>query len=121
MSEREKIILDTLIDAHKNHRIKTVTGVSEHTKSAQAITKEWQRNVSLDNLLVEAKVKGEILLADALNLLRRKQEIYAYVFKGKRYDIGDKCGWIKATVELSLQRDDLKDELGRMFKEMFTF
>ena len=70
---------------------------------------------------VEAKVKGEILLADALNLLRRKQEIYAYVFKGKRYDIGDKCGWIKATVELSLQRDDLKDELGRMFKEMFTF
>jgi len=70
---------------------------------------------------VEAKVKGEILLADALNLLRRKQEIYAYVFKGERYDIGDKCSWIKATVKLSLQRDDLKDELGKMFKEMFTF
>lgn len=67
---------------------------------------------------VEAKVKGEILLADALNLLRRKQEIYGYVFKGKRYDIGDKCSWIKAIVELSMQRDDLKNELGKVFKNM---
>lgn len=56
MSDREKIILDALIDAHKNNRIKTVTGVSEHTKSAQAITKEWQGEVKKILGFVEKEV-----------------------------------------------------------------
>lgn len=56
MTKREKTILDTLIDAHKNNRIKTVTGVSEHTKSAQAITKEWQGEVKKILVFVEKEV-----------------------------------------------------------------
>ena len=35
--------------------------------------------------------------------------MYAYNFKGKRYDVGDKVGFLKATVEYALRRDNLKD------------
>ena len=36
--------------------------------------------------------------------------MYAYNFTGKRYDVGDKLGFLKATVEFALRRDELKDE-----------
>lgn len=50
---------------------------------------------------------GEIQLTDALRALSRSQEIFAYKFKGKRYDIGDKLGYLEATVEFALKRPDL--------------
>ncbi len=56
-------------------------------------------------------INNEIQLTDALNLLRKNQDIYAYEFKGKRYDIGTKIDWVKANIALSLQNDDLKEEL----------
>lgn len=52
---------------------------------------------------------GEIQLTDALKTLCGRQGMYAYEFEGKRYDVGDKLGFLKATVEIALQRDDLKD------------
>ena len=52
---------------------------------------------------------GEIQLTDALKTLCVKQGMYAYEFEGKRYDVGDKLGFLKATVEIALERDDLKD------------
>lgn len=53
---------------------------------------------------------GEIQLTDALKELLRYESIYAYNFEGKRYDIGDKLGFLKATVEFALKRGDLKDQ-----------
>ncbi|MBZ5575328.1 MAG: UTP--glucose-1-phosphate uridylyltransferase GalU [Acidobacteriia bacterium] len=50
---------------------------------------------------------GEIQLTDALKHLLRSRPIYAYRFDGTRYDAGDKLGFLKATVELALQRPDL--------------
>jgi UTP--glucose-1-phosphate uridylyltransferase len=50
---------------------------------------------------------GEIQLTDALRSLLRRQPIYAYRFSGKRYDTGDKLGFLKATVEFALRRPDL--------------
>jgi UTP--glucose-1-phosphate uridylyltransferase len=50
---------------------------------------------------------SEIQLTDALRHLLRNRPIYAYRFEGSRYDAGDKLGFLKATVELALQRDDL--------------
>lgn len=50
---------------------------------------------------------GEIQLTDALKHLLRSRPIYAYRFEGTRYDAGDKLGFLKATVELALQRRDL--------------
>jgi len=50
---------------------------------------------------------GEIQLTDALRELGRKEAIYAYDFDGKRYDVGDKLGYLQATVEFALQREDI--------------
>jgi UTP--glucose-1-phosphate uridylyltransferase len=62
---------------------------------------------------VEPGSGGEIQLTDSLKLLLRSRPIYAYKFQGKRYDAGDKLGFLKATVEFALQRHDL----GNPFKD----
>lgn len=56
---------------------------------------------------------GEIQLTDALKVLARQDAVYAYDFVGKRYDVGDKLGFLKATVEFALRREDL----GAAFKD----
>ncbi|WP_097026005.1 UTP--glucose-1-phosphate uridylyltransferase GalU [Clostridium peptidivorans] len=53
---------------------------------------------------------GEIQLTDALRSLSSVEAMYAYCFNGKRYDVGDKLGFLQATVEYALKRDDLKEE-----------
>ncbi len=50
---------------------------------------------------------GEIQLTDALRILKMSQRILAYEFEGTCYDVGDKFGYIKATLEIALRRDDL--------------
>ena len=52
---------------------------------------------------------GEIQLTDALKTLATHEAIYAYDFEGTRYDVGDKLGFLKATVEYALRREDLRD------------
>lgn len=59
---------------------------------------------------------GEIQLTDALVTLSKSEDIYAYDFEGMRYDIGDKLGFLSATVEFALQRDDLKDDFSAYLK-----
>ncbi len=61
---------------------------------------------------------GEIQLTDALRQLVGVEAMYAYDFVGKRYDVGDKLGFLRATVEFALMRSDLKDEFSRYLKEM---
>lgn len=51
---------------------------------------------------------GEIQLTDALRTLMQSEAMYAYVFEGRRYDVGDKLGFLKATVEFALKREELK-------------
>ena len=51
---------------------------------------------------------GEIQLTDALKTLISKQDMYAYEFTGRRYDVGDKLGFLEATVEFALKREALK-------------
>lgn len=53
---------------------------------------------------------GEVQLTDALLELAEKEEMYAYNFEGRRYDVGNKQGFLEATVETALRREDLKDE-----------
>jgi len=62
---------------------------------------------------------GEIQLTDALRTLGNSQPMYAYNFEGKRYDIGSKLGFLQATVEFALQREDLKDEFIEYLKEVY--
>lgn len=56
---------------------------------------------------------GEVQLTDALKVLASEDAVYAYDFEGIRYDVGDKLGFLKATVEYALRREDL----GAPFKE----
>ena len=56
---------------------------------------------------------GEIQLTDALRVMAHHQKVFAYNFTGKRYDTGNKLGYLKATVEFALRREDL----GPAFKD----
>ena len=56
---------------------------------------------------------GEIQLTDALRLMADREAVYAYTFSGRSYDTGNKLGFLKATVEYALRRDDL----GEAFRE----
>jgi len=59
---------------------------------------------------VQPGVGGEVQLTDAINLLAKDQAVYAYVFEGERYDIGNRLDYLKATVELATKRDDVGEE-----------
>ncbi|HSA94335.1 MAG TPA: UTP--glucose-1-phosphate uridylyltransferase GalU [Terriglobales bacterium] len=59
---------------------------------------------------------GEIQLTDAIRLLLEKEKVYGYVFEGKRYDTGDKLGFLQATIELALKRADLGADLRAWLK-----
>ena len=61
---------------------------------------------------------GEIQLTNGLRLLLEKQSIYAYQFEGKRYDAGDKLGFLKATVEFALKREDLGKDFSNYLKSL---
>jgi UTP--glucose-1-phosphate uridylyltransferase len=61
---------------------------------------------------------GEIQLTDGLRHLLAKEPIYGYVFEGKRYDAGDKLGFLQATVEMALQRPDLGAAFRRYLKSL---
>ncbi|OCT16987.1 UTP--glucose-1-phosphate uridylyltransferase [Paenibacillus pectinilyticus] len=54
---------------------------------------------------------GEIQLTDALRVLNRDQQMAAYLMQANRYDVGDKMGYIEATIELALQRPDLQEQV----------
>ena len=52
---------------------------------------------------------GEIQLTDALKKLSEREPVYAYEFEGRRYDVGDKQGYLEATVDFALKRPDLRE------------
>jgi UTP--glucose-1-phosphate uridylyltransferase len=59
---------------------------------------------------------GEIQLTDALRILAQKENVYAYDFEGIRYDLGNKLGFLKATVEFALRREDIQDSFSQYLK-----
>lgn len=61
---------------------------------------------------------GEIQLTDALCVMAKNGNVYAYNFKGKRYDTGNKLGYLKATVEFALRRDDIGPEFRQYLKSL---
>ncbi len=54
---------------------------------------------------------GEIQLTDALRRLAKEQAMYAYDFKGRRYDVGSKTGFIQANIEFALRREELREDM----------
>ncbi|WMX54285.1 UTP--glucose-1-phosphate uridylyltransferase GalU [Peribacillus sp. R9-11] len=66
----------------------------------------------------EAGAGGEIQLTDAIQKLNQIQQVFAYDFEGKRYDVGEKLGFVKTTVEFALQNEEIKDELVEFLEQM---
>lgn len=61
---------------------------------------------------------GEIQLTDALRVMARCRNVYAYNFTGKRYDTGNKLGYLKAVVEFALRREDLGEGFREYLKSL---
>ncbi len=60
---------------------------------------------------------GEVQITDAIKNLAHKEKIYAYKFKGTRFDVGEKLGYLKANIMFALQRKELGEELKKYLKE----
>ncbi|MFC3789111.1 sugar phosphate nucleotidyltransferase [Paenibacillus sp. GCM10012307] len=87
----------------------------EEAPSNTAILGRYIINPAIFDILetTEPGKGGEIQLTDALKELASKEAMYAYKFEGRRYDVGDKQGFLEATVEFALRREDLRDEFLR--------
>ena len=84
----------------------------ENAPSNVAILGRYIISPRIFDILANTKpgVGNEIQLTDALKELVIKENMYAYNFEGKRYDVGNKQGFLEATVEMALRRTDLRDE-----------
>jgi UTP--glucose-1-phosphate uridylyltransferase len=67
---------------------------------------------------IQAGAGGELQLTDGMRLLLKKEKMYAYVYQGKRHDTGDKLGFLKATVEFALKREDLGGPFRQYLKSL---
>ncbi|MFQ6109833.1 MAG: UTP--glucose-1-phosphate uridylyltransferase GalU [Candidatus Aminicenantales bacterium] len=62
--------------------------------------------------------RGEVQITDAIKLLLRRKPVYGYLFEGKRYDAGDKLGFLEATIELALKRPEFSKKLKEYLKSL---
>ncbi|HZG86182.1 UTP--glucose-1-phosphate uridylyltransferase GalU [Paenibacillus sp.] len=67
---------------------------------------------------LEPGAGDEIQLTDALNVLAKTRQVLAYRFEGERYDVGDKFGFVKATIDFALGREDLGTEVVNYLQEV---
>lgn len=65
-------------------------------------------------------VGGEIQLTDAIDALCKYGSVYAYDMEGRRYDIGDKFGYLKANIEYALEREEMKEKLQEYLKNLYS-
>ena len=81
----------------------------EEAPSRMAVLGRYIIRPEIFSILGETKPGkgGEIQLTDALKVLAQREAVYAYDFEGMRYDLGDKLGFLEATVEFALRRPDL--------------
>ena len=108
-----------------NLRIYNCTGMVEKPKledapSKQAIIGRYVLTPRIFELLerVTPGAGGEIQLTDGINALAREEQVFGYIFEGKRFDAGDKFGMLQATVEFALKRSDLGPQFREYLKEL---
>lgn len=84
----------------------------EEAPSNIAILGRYIITPEIFNILENTKPgkNGEIQLTDALKNLIGKEAMYAYNFEGKRYDVGDKLGFLQATIEFALKKEELRED-----------
>jgi len=92
----------------------------EDAPSKQAIIGRYILTPAIFDVLEKTKpgAGGELQLTDAMRNLLQQEHMWAYVYEGKRYDAGDKLGFLKATVEFALQRPDLGGPFREYLKKL---
>ncbi|QHS23500.1 UTP--glucose-1-phosphate uridylyltransferase GalU [Virgibacillus sp. MSP4-1] len=63
---------------------------------------------------------GEVQLTDAIQKLNELQNVYAYDFEGKRYDVGEKLGFIRTSIEFALQNDEIGEQVKQIIQSLAT-
>jgi len=106
-----------------NERVMNVTGLVEKpdvddAPSNQAILGRYIISPTIFEILKTTKPGkgGEIQITDALLRLSKKEPVLSYDFSGRRYDVGDKQGFIEATIEYALRDEKLKDGVTKYLK-----
>ena len=106
-------------------RVHEITDLVEKPKAQDApsdlaIIGRYVLPPEIFGILAETKAdsRGEIQLTDALRTLRSRRPMYAVEFEGRRYDTGNKLGFLKATVEFALARPDLSTEFRAYLKSL---
>lgn len=94
----------------------------ENAPSNIAILGRYIITPSIFDILEHTKPgkNNEIQLTDALKELVHKEAMYAYNFEGRRYDVGDRLGFLEATVDFALKRDDLKEDFLKYLKSVIN-
>ena len=92
----------------------------EDAPSKQAIIGRYILTPAIFDVLekITPGAGGELQLTDAMRNLLQQERMWAYVYEGKRYDAGDKLGFLKATVEFALQREDLGGPFREYLKKL---
>nr|MBP7344720.1 UTP--glucose-1-phosphate uridylyltransferase [Clostridia bacterium] len=124
--DKEKVNLYGIIEgddiAPKVMKVKDLVEKPDkaHAPSNVAILGRYILEPEIFDILENQKPgkNGEIQLTDALKTLLAIQDIYSFEFEGKRYDLGDKLGFVEATIEYALRREDLKQELKAYLKDI---
>jgi UTP--glucose-1-phosphate uridylyltransferase len=113
---------ETHLDDPRLHRVKGLVEKPDpdHAPSNLAIIGRYILTPKIFDKLEQTPkgAGGEIQLTDAINALMDEQEVYGYAFKGTRYDSGTTMGWLKASVELALQRPDLGGEFREYLRHL---
>jgi UTP--glucose-1-phosphate uridylyltransferase len=107
-----------------NERLLAVKGMVEKPKfkdapSPNAIIGRYILTPRIFEMIERLKpgAGGELQLTDAIKALLKHEKVFGFHYEGKRHDAGDKLGFLKATVELALKRDDLGPEFRKWLKE----
>lgn len=92
----------------------------EDAPSTQAIIGRYILTPAIFDILekVTPDKKGEIQLTEALDILLRNESIYSYLIEGNRYDVGDKLGFLQASIDFAMKRPDLKEKLRDYLKQI---
>ncbi|MFC3610605.1 UTP--glucose-1-phosphate uridylyltransferase GalU [Staphylococcus piscifermentans] len=61
---------------------------------------------------------GEVQITDAIERLNQDDNVFAYDFEGKRYDVGEKVGFVKTTIDFALNNGEMKDEIRKFIQEI---
>ena len=113
------------LDGHQGGRVYEVLNMVEKPKfekapSNLAIIGRYILTPEIFDVLEETQTGtgGELQLTDGIRSLLKKQKVYAYVYEGKRHDTGDKLGFLKATVEFALKREDLGGAMREYLRQL---